>query len=81
MIKYEDQNYLRITKNQARKLYDAGESVYLCPCNLCPGYPWYPEIVVRKSEEISCFDIVLNHYSYYLLGSDAGKRINFYKKK
>lgn len=36
----------RVDKKQARKAYNNGLRVMVCPVNLRPGYPWHPEISV-----------------------------------
>lgn len=36
----------RVDKRQARKAYNNGLRVVVCPVNLRPGYPWHPEISV-----------------------------------
>ena len=32
----------RVDKKTARKVYNNGLRVVLCPVNLRPGYPWHP---------------------------------------
>ena len=44
--------FTRISKRAAEKRYNAGEVVILCPVKLRPGFPYFPEIPVKR-EEIS----------------------------
>lgn len=44
--------FKRINKAQARRAYNNGLRVVVCPVNLRPGYPFHPEISVSgKSGE------------------------------
>ena len=43
--------FKRINKAQARRAYNNGLRVVVCPVNLRPGYPFHPEISVSCSCE------------------------------
>jgi hypothetical protein len=61
-----DKTYTRISKAKARAVYNAGLEVALCPVNIRPGAPWYPEIHVSKERsEGESFDNVLNTFEFY----------------
>lgn len=81
MNRYEDRNYLRVTKAAARKLYEAGETVILCPCNLRPGWPWYPEVEVKKETQDADFETILNHFEFYNLNPETGRYVNYFVRK
>lgn len=44
--------YQRITKAAARKLFAAGETVYLCPCKFYPGGMWSVECPVTMTSDL-----------------------------
>lgn len=65
--------YLRITKRQARKLFDAGKDVVFCPVKLRPGFPLAPHMDFRKSDYLdesiyphnSMFDKLVCNFAWY----------------
>lgn len=46
----EKNHYKRIDKRQARRAYNDGKTVILCPCNLRPFGFWQPEIYINKND-------------------------------
>lgn len=70
--------FKRINKTQARRAYNNGLRVVVCPVNLRPGYPWHPEIIVsEKSGET--FEKMLNAFIYYnIRDNETGKYAAFY---
>jgi len=72
--------YTRISKAKARAAYNAGLEVVLCPVNLRPGAPWYPEITVCKEYSKSeNFEQVLNAFEFYnVRGDEIGSYPAFY---
>ena len=72
--------YTRISKAKARAAYNAGLEVVLCPVNLRPGAPWYPEITVCKEySESETFEQVLNNFAFYnVRGKEIGHYPAFY---
>lgn len=73
--------YTRISKAKARAAYNAGLEVVLCPVNLRPGAPWYPEITVCKEYSKSeNFEQVLNAFEFYnVRGDEIGSYPAFYR--
>lgn len=66
--------YVRVSKTTARKAYDAGKTVVLCPCKLRPGAPWHPEIPIRHSaEDPETFEQRVNNFEYYNLSAETGR--------
>jgi len=60
--------YTRISKNEARKRFDAGKDFALCPVKLRPGFPWAPHMTVRSGEHKAngrTFEQLLNEFCYY----------------
>ena len=43
-------HYKRIDKRQAKRAYDAGKTIVLCPCNLRPFGMWAPEVDINKED-------------------------------
>lgn len=78
------EGYRRVSKWIARKLYDDGVEVYMCPCNLRPGEPWHPEVAVRLSdgEEFPCapapFEDVVRGFQFFNCSYSAGYYPAFY---
>lgn len=72
--------YTRISKAKARAAYNAGLEVVLCPVNLRPGAPWYPEIHVSKERSKGeSFDNTLNAFEFYnLRDTETGFYTAFY---
>ncbi len=71
--------YERITKVAARKLFNSGEKIYICACNLRPGSPWFPEIQVDNS---ICrdFEKVVNDFTFYnCINNETGKYPSYYR--
>lgn len=69
--------FRRVNKTIARKVYNNGLRVVLCPCNLRPGYPWHPEISISGKSGAD-FETQLNSFEYYNLNKDAGRRTSYY---
>lgn len=82
MNNYTFDNFTRINKTAARKLYEAGESFYMCPVKLRPGKPWHPEVLITPdpSDEYRSFEKDLNSFEYYNCNSYAGQYTAFYSK-
>lgn len=68
----------RVDKRQARKAYNNGLRVVVCPVNLRPGCPWYPEIIVSGGSGAT-FEEMLNSFIYYnIRDNETGKYAAFY---
>jgi hypothetical protein len=84
------QRYKRITKTAARKRWCAGLPVTLCPCNLRPGLPYWPHILVQKPVSTdgkvngiyleTDFDKVINGFMYHNCQStETGRYASYYE--
>ena len=77
--------YKRISKRTARREYNAGKSIVLCPANLRPFGFWRPEIITDKATEEELngepieFDRIVNSFEWYNCpNTETGKYTAFY---
>lgn len=69
----------RINKKFARIAYMNGLTIVVCPCNLRPGYPWYPEISISKKHGGETFENVINAFECHnCINSETGHYSAFY---
>lgn len=82
MRKFELNGFSRISKAEARRLYDAGQIVYFCPVNLRPGTPWHCETAQQFNPVDPCtFEQLVNTFMFYnCTDCETGKYIAFYEK-
>jgi len=68
----------RVDKKTARKAYNNGLRVVLCPVNLRPGYPFHPETSV-SGKSGATFEQALSAFEYYnIRGKETGRYTAFY---
>lgn len=91
MISIEINGYRRVTKPTARRLYNSGKTIRLCPvkCNPCNEY--YPmSLDVNKDDKFEVepfdwelkFDTRVNRFEYYNCQyAQLGKYAAFYVKE
>ena len=72
--------YTRISKQAARKLYDANKPVHICTCRFRPDNMWMPAVEIRHDKEEFTFDNYVNAYEYYNCNKETGKYAAFYTK-
>lgn len=90
---YQVGEYRRIQKKTAKRLYENGEVVYLCPCKLRPGGFWRPEIAITKMKIDKLpgenqyfvsltkdFEQVVAEYQYYNCNTETGRTPFYYIK-
>lgn len=81
--------FARVDKKQARKAYNNGLTVLFCPCNLRPGFPWFPEIAVNIKQDTDIgltehakeksFERRINAFEFYnCTDTETGKYTAFY---
>lgn len=72
--------YIRITKTQARKLYDEGKSFIMVPNKLRPDCFAAIPIDEHSFENLTgtSFDTMVNSFEYYDCSNEAGKTAAFY---
>ena len=77
---YSDGGFIfkRVNKAKARAAYNNGLRVVFCSCNLRPGYPYYPEVIVHGKSGAT-FETALNTFEYYnIRGRETGRYTAFY---
>lgn len=80
MLKLETENFKRINKTTARRLFDQGVKIALLPCKMHPANTWQAPAVVSMAS--GSFDQVCNAYHYYNCNyTKTGKYIAFYVMK
>ena len=96
MKQIEIGGYKRISKQKARKLYNSGKDIFLCPVNLNPAgimgaikairEEWYKTEIVNGFFSVvprnDSFECLCNSFSYYnCINSETGKYIAFYTRE
>lgn len=79
MKKIETKHYIRISKHQARKIYDNNGELYIIPCKMNPENPW--GMLMGPVNTFYSFDTMVNSATYYNCGSGMGNYLAFYIKK
>lgn len=81
-VYYNNKNYERIDKREARRLYNEGKTIMIAPCNMgfYDNIIWTCAYEVDNSE-FEDFDKMFNSYSFYNLNyAETVKRANFFKE-
>lgn len=80
MLKVKKNKYTRIRKDEARRLYSDGETVYILPCKVYPddNHPWIKPFKM----DFRTFDEFVNEYEYYNCNiAELGYYAAFYIKE
>jgi hypothetical protein len=78
-IKINNTQLIRVHKTTAKKMFNNGEKLVICPNNLRPGFPWFPDATIDNKEETD-FDKHINSFSYYnCINKETGYYIAYYK--
>ncbi len=78
MLRIETKNFVRITKQQARKRLADGKTVYICACNMNPDHPFGGAARIPENRD---FQIFINEYRFYNCDYERGYYVNFYIEK
>lgn len=75
-------NYERITKVQARKLYDLKQPVYVCPVKANIGSPWIQlfELCEFGMKMKDTFQRALDRYERFNCNAELGWTCKYFKK-
>jgi len=75
----------KITKAEAKKLYESGKSIYLNSSKMRLNGVWSQVIKVSKASletklsDAPSFDALVNEYHYYNCDKERGLVVHFYK--
>lgn len=84
--------FRRVQKMRARKIYNGGGMIYICPYKMRPGGPWSPEIAVTKTDMDAVdgasyfvantrdFDVLVREFEHFNCSSSVGEYAAFYIK-
>ncbi len=79
MRHYSNGGYVRISKAEARRVFNSGEWVYFCACNMRPGAPWHPETAADNSDGGS-FAAAVGWAEYYnCTCAETGRYLAYYR--
>lgn len=82
MQKFETNDFVKINKTKARKLFNEGKEIHLLPCKARFGGMWLGEGAVISNKILtSAFDTIVNEYIYYNCNNELGKYPAYYIKK
>ena len=71
----------QVQKRTAKKLFDAGETVYMQSCNMQPFGVWAACYDMNKEKaDGATFDAIVNNFEYYNCDNERGLYTTFYKK-
>ena len=87
---YRIDGFTRIAKLNAKRRYENGETIYLCPHGLRPGAPWHPEVAITKvgrDEDVQYFagsddefEKIVAEFTHYNCNYSSGKYPAYYIK-
>lgn len=76
-------NWRRIDKRQARRLYNSGDTIIIIADNMRPFTPWHNEIYINNADhtdEINDFNKRVMYFEVYnCINRDTGYHAAFYK--
>ena len=71
----------QVQKRTAKKLFDAGETIFLQSCNMRPFGVWSTCYDITKdSADGATFDSIVNNFEYYNCSRETGMYATFYKR-
>jgi hypothetical protein len=86
-------NFLKIRKTMAKKMYNEGKTIYIVPCKIAPNFNanWVKPYELRYTEEMKqrdvdypglafehIFDSQINGFEYYNCNYELGYYTAFY---
>lgn len=79
--------YKRVSKGKAKRIYNNGYAIIVCPCNLRPDSIWKPyghfyrrdnDDVYEPIDREEQFDYKTNRFAYYNCNSESGNYLAYY---
>lgn len=72
-------SYTRIHGSTARRLFEAGQIIYLVPCRVNPASPWAcPAGYRKKTGSARTWAELVNSYTYYNCNTETGRYPAYY---
>ena len=79
MIKIETKNFIRISKQQAKKIYENNGDLYLIPYKLHPESSW--GLLLGPVNTFEPFEKMVQWATWYNCDAERGRYLAFYVKK
>lgn len=76
-VKIDNKNAFQVNIIRAKRLFNAGRTIYLHPCNMIVDNVWQNPIPIKKQEGLR-FESVVNNFSYYNCDNERGNRVLFF---
>ena len=73
-------NWIRISKAQAKKLFESGQNIVFCPCKSRP-FGWIPSGIVMEKDDYESFQERVSSFKLCLCNAETGKYVSFYKQE
>ena len=74
------QQWARVSKPRARKAFNDGQYITLCPVKLHPFGSWCPSVTRAGGSDFSDFERLAGDFEWLNCSNEAGKYIAFYVK-
>lgn len=69
----------KINRQKAKRLFDDGVKITLCPSKLMYGAPWYPECEIDKNRcPDNSFQSIVNNFTVYNCTYETGYYPHYY---
>jgi len=69
----------KVSKSVARKMFNAGEVVYIVPCKANPDSMWFRDsMIVISKLRTDNFDSIVDKFEYYNCNYGMGRRAAYY---
>lgn len=78
------ENYKRVNKSTARKMYNKGCNILLLPCNVNDSavqgtHPWIKAVSISScTEDMNKFDRTVNEFEYYNCNAELGYYAHYF---
>ena len=71
----------QVQKRTAKKLFDAGETIFLQSCNMDPFGVWSTcHGITKERADGDTFEAIVNSFEYYNCTAETGLYTTFYKR-
>lgn len=81
MFKEETMELIRVQRRTAKRLFEAGNDVFITPHKMRFSAQWNPPYSIAALRSESKFDDIVNSFVYYRCNTETGKYPSFYVKR